>query len=217
MSVDLSLITEDSIRAALEETRGDLFQVACLHRTTFREIDQFIKRTPALAQTVALIQTIKADDAYKTMSDKQFSDQVAYLSKQYRFEGLQIIHEIATMKADSAAMMEVKLRAATQLRGGEHHVGGAGGGLEGILKELADDYEAVAPRISAIRQTTVYLNAPEDTSAQRLPMPSGIEVLQPLSDGSGRPARSSGAARRSGPTHIDRATSPKSPRAPSPE
>lgn len=178
-------VSEGSIKDALSSTRGDIFQTACLHGCTFREIDSFIRKSPELARHVACIEKAKSEEGYDAMSDKQFADTIAYLSRQYHLEGLNIIHEIATMAATNAAELEVKLRAATQLRGNDSHRG-SGSGLEGILEELAVDYAAAAPRISQIRQTVITLSGPEDTKLLSQRVASGTEVLSLPSGGDGQ-------------------------------
>ena len=175
--VDVSI---HKIKDLLTTTRGDIFQAACLMRTTFRELDHMIRRSEELSHFVRSIAEVKADEAYATFSDQQFAENLAYLSKQYRLEGLQEIHKLATVEADSAAMADVKLRAAIHLVGTQH--GMRQGMNENLLKELMADYESAAPRIREIRQTVITMETPEP----RLPTVSGTAIPQLPSDDADR-------------------------------
>lgn len=178
LRVDLS---EDNLKSLLATTRGDLFQTACLCRLTFRELDGLIRRSDVLANYYKSIQQVKNDPEYSSLSDRQFAENVDYLVRQYRFEGLQVIHEIATMPADSAAMYDVKLKAAVQLRGGE--IGAGGASAENILAELREAYEHNRPRIAEIRQTVIRL---EDRSAPPQPVVLDSATHSPAGGAPGR-------------------------------
>lgn len=163
-------MSPESVVEVLTDCRGDIAMAAHLFHTSWRDLDSFIRRCPEAQHRIAVIEQAKVDPEYAKLSDEQFALHLESLTKHYELTGLQVIHEIATSKATSAAAREVKLRAAMQLR----RKGAGAGGLKaqpvtfaGVLEELALDYNASAPRIAEIRQTTtrVLLESPADTKA----------------------------------------------------
>jgi hypothetical protein len=157
------LISEQSIKTALTESKGDIFLAACALDCTPRELDLFIRRSAALQAFAGAIETVKVDAAYSRMSTEQFENQVADLVRAFRVDGIQEVHKLATMEfGDSAALAKVKLDAALALTGG----GTARQGnseTENALAELNALYHANAPRIKEIRQTVITLSGPEDS------------------------------------------------------
>lgn len=145
------LISQDTIANALSTARGDLFVAACYLGVTARELDGYIRADEALQFHVAAIAKVKADPEYDKISNEQFSKKLEHLTRAYRIEALDILHEMATMPMpESAAMADVKLKAAVQLRGvqkeehrGEDH--------SQVLVELNQLYAQAAPRIRSIR------------------------------------------------------------------
>ena len=76
----------------------------------------------------------------------------------YRIEALDVIHEMAMMTYDSAAMAEVKLKAAIALRGApEAKVGTQDNGA--VLAELNAIYQEAAPRIRTVRAVQIEYDA----------------------------------------------------------
>lgn len=150
------LISEATIKAALNEARGDLFLASCALDCTAQELDKYIRRSPALQAFASTVEQVKSDPAYDRMSAEQFEAQVTVLSRAYKLDGLNVIHELATMAyGDSAALAKVKLDAARALRGGGEHVGDTS--AEATLLELNQLYQQNAPRIKEIRTTVVTL------------------------------------------------------------
>jgi hypothetical protein len=151
------LISEQSIKTALTEAKGDIFLAACALDCTPRELDIFIRRSAALQAFAGAIETVKVDPAYSRMSAEQFENQVADLMRAFRVDGINEVHKLATMEfGDSAALAKVKLDAALALTG---KTGTSAGNseTENALAELNALYHANAPRIKEIRQTVITL------------------------------------------------------------
>ncbi len=161
------LISEQSIREALTEAKGDIFLAACALDCTAQELDRYIRRSPALQTFAAAVEQVKIDPAYSRMSAQQFEDQLADLTRAFRVQGLNEIHKLATLDyGDSAALAKVKLEAAMALRGSSGHSGG-NNEAENTLAELNALYHANAPRIKEIRKTVITF---EDGSATSQPV-----------------------------------------------
>src|ERR1700694_109908 len=151
------LISEDSIRTALTESKGDIFLAACALDCTARELDTYIRRSVALQNFASAIETVKVDPAYSRLSTEQFENQVADLVRAFRVDGIQEVHKLATMNfGDSAALAKVKLDAALALSGGGSTRAG-NNETENALAELNALYHQNAPRIKEIRQTVITL------------------------------------------------------------
>ena len=146
------LIDQRTIRDCLVLAKGDLFVAASYLGCTARELDGYIRASEELQGYVAAIGTVKADPNYDRMSTDQFVSQLDQLTRAFRVEAINVIHELATMPFDSAAMAEVKLKAAVQLRGTGADAPQAGG-QQAVLQELNDLYHQAAPRIKSIRVT----------------------------------------------------------------
>jgi hypothetical protein len=151
------LISEQSIKAALGEAKGDLFLASCALDCTARELDGYIRRSVELQHFIAAIEQVRINPAYSRLSVEQFENQLADQTRALRIEGLNEIHKLATMEfGDSAALAKVKLDAALALRGG---VQGSvsNSETESALAELNHLYHQNAPRIKEIRQTVITL------------------------------------------------------------
>ena len=148
-------ISEQSIRLALTESKGDIFIAACALDCTPRELDQYIRRSADLQAFAGAVEQIKIDPAYSRMSAEQFENQLADLTRAFKVEGLNEIHKLAVMEfGDSAALAKVKLDAALALRG-DNRTGAVNADTENALAELNNLYHANAPRIKEIRQTVI--------------------------------------------------------------
>ena len=144
------LISQDTIQNALTQAKGDIFIAACYLGCTASELDSYIRASEELQCFVGAIATVKLDPNYNRMADDQFGEQLDNLTRSYKIEALNIIHDMATMKFDSAAMAEVKLKAAIQLRGADVVAANTGGQLA-VLNELNQLYQQNSPRIKSIR------------------------------------------------------------------
>lgn len=151
------LISEQAIKTALAESKGDIFLAACALDCSPRELDLFIRRSTSLQGFASAIETVKVDPAYARMSAEQFENQVADLMRSFRVDGIHEVHKLATMDfGDSAALAKVKLDAAIALS----NPGSARSGnneTENALAELNALYHANAPRIKEIRQTVIMM------------------------------------------------------------
>ena len=160
-------ISVASVSGALLDARGDLFVAASILGVTGRELDGYIRASDDLQSFSAAIGTVKTSSDYKRLSDEQFADELDRLTKGYRLEALDVIHEIATerMSAEdrvledgsfvkgfrmSAAEKEVKLKAAVALRGAPEIRAGVSD-HSAVLAELNDLYVQTAPRIKSVR------------------------------------------------------------------
>ena len=144
------LVSEATITTALMQARGDLFIAASYLGVTARELDGYLRASEDLQAFVAAIERVKKDPAYDRMSTDAFEDELDRLTRSYRVEALGIIHELAAMPFDSAAMAEVKLKAAVQLRGSAAEAP-KGGDQLAVLSELNALYQQAAPRIKSVR------------------------------------------------------------------
>jgi hypothetical protein len=151
------LISEQSIKTALTEAKGDIFLAACALDCTPRELDLFIRRSASLQAFAGAIEAIKVDPAYSRLSAEQFENQVVDMLRAFRVDGLNEVHKLATMEfGDSAALAKVKLEAALAMSGGGTTKAG-NSETENALAELNALYHANAPRIKEIRQTVITL------------------------------------------------------------
>lgn len=163
------LISEQTIRDALTSAKGDLFLASSYLGVTGRELDSYIRASEELQGFVAAIATVKQDPAYRKMSSEQFTDELERLTRGFRLEALDVIHEMATMPFDTAAMAEVKLKAAVQLRGS---VADAPKDTmqSTVLAELNQLYQQSAPRIKSVRAVQIEYEASDpSTDASEAP------------------------------------------------
>jgi hypothetical protein len=147
------LISEQTIRDALTISKGDLFLASAYLGVTARELDGYIRASEEIQGFVAAIATVKKDANYARMSAEQFADRLEQVARAYRVEALDIIHDLASIPLNkdlTAAMADVKLKAAIQLRGANaetpHQTGQAN-----VLAELNQLYLESAPRIKSVR------------------------------------------------------------------
>jgi hypothetical protein len=148
-------ITEQSCSEALLTAKGDLFIASSYLGVKPRELDSYIRASEDLQAFVAAIGYVKSTTEYSKLSAEQFADQMEIQTRSYRLEALDVIHEIATMEDNgpeplSAAMMEVKLKAAIQLRGSAPEAP-VGNQQSQILTELNQLYQQASTRIKSIR------------------------------------------------------------------
>ncbi|AIO75013.1 hypothetical protein [Burkholderia multivorans] len=160
------LISEESIKTALTEAKGDIFLASSTLDCTAHELDSYIRASAELQGFAAAIEKVKIDPAYSRMSSEQFEARIADLTRAYKVVGIEELHGLATMDhKDSAAMAKVKLQAAIALRGGEQRAVGDRE-IDLALSELNQLYHQNAPRIKEIRQTVVKLEDGREASQQ---------------------------------------------------
>jgi hypothetical protein len=150
-SLRAGAINEKAIRNALTTSRGDIFVASGMLAVAPRELDRYIRASEELQGFTAAIATVKKNVDYDRMSIEQFREELDNLTRSYRLEALNVIHELATMPFnDSAAMAEVKLKAAVQLRGA-HSDAPINSDQQQVLSDLNQLYQQSAPRIKSIR------------------------------------------------------------------
>lgn len=165
-------ISEDLIKKALTENKGDLFRSACALGCTAKELDRYIRSTDELQVFVVAIDQLKNDPAYERLSAKQFTEQLTLLIREGQVMALEEMQKLAGMSiGDSAAMAQVKFLACARLMGSVVS-GGHGGELSDLLAELNQRYEEAAPRIREIRQTVVTLENPAPKALSQLEIES---------------------------------------------
>jgi hypothetical protein len=149
------VISEQAIKTALTESKGDLFLAACALDCTARELDLYIRRSASLQAFAGAVETVKIDPAYSRLSTEQFENQVVDLVRAFRVDGIKEVYKLATMDfGDSAALAKVKLDAAMALTGGTNSRT-TNSETENALAELNALYHANAPRIKEIRKTVI--------------------------------------------------------------
>ena len=147
-------LSEQKIKDALCVARGDLFVAASYLATTPRQLDRWIRASECVQAYVASIQRIQTDPEYDRMSKEQFEDELDKRACEYQEVALDVIHELAVMPYETAAMAEVKLKAAIALRGDPNQ--GKGDNSHSIvLAELNQLYQQSAQRIKSIRVAQV--------------------------------------------------------------
>lgn len=148
------MITEDAVVEKLITCRGDLFVTASYLGVTARELNAYIKASDHLQTFVVAIGAVKLDPEYEKMSSAQYESHLETMTKDYKLEALGVIHEMATMSFDNAAMADVKLKAAIALRG-VPEVKAATSDSHAVMDELNRLYVESAPRIKSVRAVQI--------------------------------------------------------------
>lgn len=149
---------EDSIEKALMDAQGDLFVAGQLLHVTMLKVDRAVRASPRLQAVYLSIKDVKRD--YDRISQERLEQEVARRLTFYRADGLEALHELATMSiGDNSAMAQVKLAAAARLSGAMERE--SGGELEETLRQLNDAYHREAPHIKVTRQTIVEMGPTE--------------------------------------------------------
>lgn len=153
-----------NIERALMDAQGDLFIAAQLMgHVTVLKLDRAIRADERLQQVFLSIQQVKALPEYDRISQEQLEIEVARRMTVYRADGLEAIHELATMAiGENSAMAQVKLAAAARLAGSAVEKD-QGSDLENTLRELNETYHQLAPRIKLTRTTVLEIGSPERT------------------------------------------------------
>src|SRR5712664_2550117 len=139
-------LTEDGIKTALIEARGDIFVTSQLLRVTAVRIQRAIEVSAVLQNTVA-----ELSSSPKGISNQAIHDAIERRLTLYRAIGLDALHDLATMPIDeNSAQNQVKLAAAARLAGTVESVGGSG--IEDTLRELNKEYTEHAPRLRVTRE-----------------------------------------------------------------
>lgn len=151
-----------SIEKALMEASGDLHVASqLLGHVTMMKLDRAIRRSDRLQQVYLTIEQVKALPEYDRASQERLEAEVTRRMTFYKADGLEAIHELATMNiGENSAMAQVKLAAAARLTGSMGD-SGIDTDTESMLRELNKAYHEHAPRIKMTRTTTLEL-APQE-------------------------------------------------------
>lgn len=146
-------VTEDSMRDALIEARGDIFVASQLLGITAIRFDRAIQVSAKLQAAVAEIREEHRDPKNsKGLADEEIRHAIDRRLHLYRVAGLDALHDLATMPLDdNSAQNQVKLAAAARLAGSTEGAGG-GGEIGEALRSLNDSYQQHAPRLRVIRE-----------------------------------------------------------------
>jgi hypothetical protein len=149
----VATLTEDNIKAALIEARGDLFVASQMLGVTAIRLDRAIRVSDVLQATQTVIYSQPQDAEFDRISSEELERAVSRRLALYRVDGLDALHDIATMPiGENPALVASKLGAATRLAGGLSE-GVGGSETSDILRELNAAYHASAPKIRIVRQT----------------------------------------------------------------
>lgn len=160
-------LTEESMKRALIEARGDIFIASQLLQVTALRLNRAIQLSPTL---MAVQQTF--DTVGPGASPKQLESAVSERTALYRVVGLDALHDLAAMPIDvNSAQNQVKLAAAARLVG---EVGGgqSSGELAGLIRELNETYQKEAPRLRVVRERTTIETIPERVVSDQSPSES---------------------------------------------
>lgn len=151
----------ENIERALIDAQGDLFVAGqLLGHVTMMKVDRAIRADDRLQAVYLAIKEVKAN-GYDKMSQERLELEVARRMTFYRADGLEAIHELATMPiGDNSAMAQVKLAAAARLTGpmGERE---GSNELQETLRQLNESYHQEAKRIKITRQTSIEIGPEE--------------------------------------------------------
>lgn len=162
MSEDIvPAFNEASIERALIEAQGDLFVASqSLGHVTVLKLDRAIRASERLQAVFLAIKEVKALPEYDRASQERMEQEVARRMTFYRADGLEALHELATMTiGENSAMAQVKLAAAARLSGTMERA--AGSEIEETLRDLNEQFHRNAPRIKVTRQLIVEMQPAE--------------------------------------------------------
>lgn len=152
---------EGNIEKALIDAQGDLFVASqLLGHVTVLKLDRSIRASERLQALFLTIKQVKALPEYDRASQERLEQEIARRMTFYRADGLEALHELATMPVgENSAMAQVKLAAAARLSGAMER--GGSSELEETLRELNENYHREAPRIKITRQTSIEIGSGE--------------------------------------------------------
>lgn len=152
-------LTEDRIKDALIEARGDVFIAAELLKVTALRVNRAIQASPVLS---AALEESRKSRRHAGLTYEEISAAIEQRVSLYRVAGLDALHELATMPIDeNSAQNQVKLAAAARLAGSSEGSGG-GDDLAQTLRELNKSYQENAPRLRLVRERVTVETIPEN-------------------------------------------------------
>lgn len=155
-------LTEDGIKTALIEARGDIFVAAQLLSVTAIRVKRAIDVSPLLQISLEQLAKLRASPEAEKLSTERIEEAVRSRLALYRVAGLDALHDLATMPIDeNSAQNQVKLAAAARLAGSSD-AGPGGGDIADTLRALNDQYQKDAPRIRLVRETLTIEHRPPE-------------------------------------------------------
>lgn len=156
-------LTEDRVIEALTECKGDLIQTYMLLGIRLGVLNNFMRNVPRLRRLYQEMSRLREEepDEYDRLTAEEFRRAMESRTALYQFEGLEVIHDLATMQHTNASEAEVRLKAAKELRGA---VGAQNGSLVALMQEMNEAYQSMAPRVKALRAQatlTISMESPE--------------------------------------------------------
>jgi hypothetical protein len=177
-SPETSLISlsEDGMKSALIEARGDLFVASQMLGVTALRLDRAVRLSQDLQAVYLSLRDIRQENTeFEKMAVDDLERAVQHRLALYRVSGLDALHDLATMPIDdNSAQNQVKLAAAARLAGPTEGLTG-GGEVGETLRALNDLYHQNAPRIRIVRERMTVELAPgerEIPPSDLLPQPS---------------------------------------------
>lgn len=154
------MLTEEGVAKALTDARGDLFVTAEMFGITVTRLDRYIRASEQVQTVYLAIKQVRALPEYDKLSTQAIEQEVQRRLSAYRADGLEAVHQLATMDiGDNSAMAQVKLTAAMKLMGPTSDNGS--GEIEKTLRELNESYQKNAPRVKITRTTIELESRPE--------------------------------------------------------
>ena len=139
--------TEEDAKRALIESRGDIFVASQLLGVTTIRLDRAIRLSKVLE--FALTESRQAKSG---VTDEDIHEAIERRIALYRVDGLDALHDLATMPIDqNSAQNQVKLAAAARLAGGLEG-GATGGEMAETFRDLRELYQKNAPRLRVTRE-----------------------------------------------------------------
>ncbi len=158
----IQALTEDSIRVALTESRGDMFVAAQLLSVTAIRLSRAVAACPVLQLVYAELAKLRASPEAEKMASEHIEQAVRSRLALYRVAGLDTLHDLAVMDhGENSAMAQVRLAAAARLAG-SNDSGTGSGDIAETLRALNDQYFKNAPRIRIVRETLTLEHRPPE-------------------------------------------------------
>ena len=168
-------LSEDNMKAALIEARGDIFVASQMLGVTALRLDRAVRVSPMLQAIECSILERKTEDGFDKLTSEQLERDVQHRIRLYRVAGLDALHDIAVMPiSENSAQNQVKLAAAARLAGSTEGLG-TGGEIGETLRALNEAYQQNAPRIRVVRERLSVEIGPQEREipAEHQSLPSG--------------------------------------------
>lgn len=161
--------TEKSLTEALIQAKGDLFVAAGYLGVTVRTLNGLMRHSASAQNCFIELKRVAVDPEFERLTGKQFEEAIRERMLAYKIDGLDALHELATMPIDpdNSGNNQVKMQAAARLAGPADSFGGSGEMGE-ALRELNEAYHSSAPRIRITRQTMVQVEVRQSQDAHPL-------------------------------------------------